>query len=226
MMFEAVILAGGQGTRLKSVTGVLPKPMVDVNGTPFLYRLMQRLESQGCSLIVLSLCYRAEFIIECIQRDVPVKCKVEFAREKYPLDTGGAIKYASRFITAEKFVVLNGDTYSDISLKELFQYSHGCHLVITGVNIEDVSRYGTLELDDTFNVLSLNEKGRAGLGVINSGTYVITTSDIQAYPEEKFSFEQTYVENFKGVFKAFVSEGYFIDIGIPEDYHKLCRKII
>jgi len=224
-MFEAVILAGGQGTRLKSVTGEMPKPMVDVSGLPFLYRLMQRLESQGCSRIVLSLCYRADYIIEKISKDQPVNCSVEFAVEKSPLGTGGAIKLASQCITAEKFVVLNGDTYSDLEYNALFNYAGATDLVISGVYVEDVSRYGTLDLDESCVVLSMNEKGRTGAGIINSGTYVITTHDIQKYPNEVFSFEQHYVQEFKGSFKAFVSEGYFIDIGIPEDYYQACLKL-
>jgi len=219
-MFETVILAGGQGTRLKSITGDLPKPMVDVNGIPFLYRLMKRLESQGCSHIVLSLCYNADYIIDCVTKDQPVSCLVSFAVEKKPLDTGGAIKFSSTHITSDKFVVLNGDTYSDLDYKALVYYAKSYNLVISGVHIDDVSRYGTLDVDDDDTVLSMNEKGRVGSGIINSGTYVITTDNIQNFAEDKFSFEQDYVQEFNGSFKAFISDGYFIDIGIPEDYAK------
>ncbi len=222
-MFEAVILAGGKGTRLKSVTGDLPKPMVEVNSVPFLYRLMQRLESQGCSRIVLSLCYRAEYIIQRVNDDSPVDCPVDFAVEQSPLGTGGAIKLASKFITAGKFVVLNGDTFSDIDCNELFEYADSSDLVISGVHIDEVSRYGTLDVDEKGTVLSMNEKGRTGSGIINSGTYVITTTNIQDFVDDTFSFEQDYVQSFRGSFKAFVSDGYFIDIGIPEDYIKASR---
>jgi len=222
-MFEAVILAGGRGTRLKSVTGDLPKPMIDVCEMPFLYRLMKRLESQGCSRIVLSLCYRADYIIDRIKADNPVGCPVGFAVESQPLGTGGAIKLASKSIGAEKFVVLNGDTYSDIDYKELFNYAVNSDLVISGVHIEDVSRYGTLDIDENNAVLAMNEKGRSGDGIINSGIYVITTADIGNFGDETFSFEQDYVQKFSGCFKAFVTNGYFIDIGIPEDYEKATR---
>ena len=221
-MFEAVILAGGQGTRLKSVTGDLPKPMVDVNGTPFLYRLMKRLESQGCSHIVLSLCYRADYIIERVTQDRPVSCKVEFAIEEEPLDTGGAIKLSSNFVNSDKFIVLNGDTYSDLDYNALFEYSKQTHLVISGVYIDDVSRYGTLNIDSNDNVISMNEKGLTGAGIINSGTYVIRTDDIKSFPNTRFSFEQDFIQQYSDSFKAYVYEGYFIDIGIPEDYYKFC----
>jgi len=224
-MFEAVILAGGQGTRLKSVTGELPKPMVDVNGIPFLYRLMGRLEEQGCQRIVLSLCYRASYIIERINNDQPVSCVVNFAVEKEPLDTGGAIKYAAQYITTEKFVVLNGDTYSDLDYNELVKHAITSGLVICGVYIDDVSRYGTLDIGYNNTIKSMNEKGSTGAGIINSGTYVITTNEITTFDKDIFSFERDYVGQYSGTFTAFVSKGYFIDIGIPEDYHKICQQI-
>ncbi|MEW6994791.1 nucleotidyltransferase family protein [Colwelliaceae bacterium MEBiC 14330] len=224
-MFEALILAGGQGTRLKSVTGELPKPMVDVNGIPFLYRLMKRLEQQGCQRIVLSLCYRADYIIEQIRNDQPVSCAVDFAVEKQPLDTGGAIKYAAQYITTDKFVVLNGDTFSDLDYNELVQHAITSDLVICGVHVEDVSRYGTLDIAENNTIKSMNEKGSTGSGIINSGTYVISTNEIASVEKDIFSFERDYVKNYTGVFTAFISKGYFIDIGIPEDYHKICQQI-
>lgn len=224
-MFEAVILAGGQGTRLKSVTGELPKPMVDMGGTPFLYRLMQRLEGQGCSRIVLSLCYQADYIVERVRADKPISIPVDFVIETTPLGTGGAIKLAANVIKADKFLVLNGDTFSDIDYQALMDYALQADLVICGVYIEDVSRYGTLELGTDKAVLAMYEKGRSGPGFINSGTYVITTADIKAVDATTFSFEQNFVQGYQRRFKAFVSNGYFIDIGIPEDYYRACQTL-
>lgn len=224
-MFEAVILAGGQGTRLKSVTGELPKPMVDVGGIPFLYRLMQRLESKGCSRIVLSLCYKADYIVERVRFDKPVSIPVCFVIEKSPLGTGGAIKLAADIIDTERFLVLNGDTFSDIDYRALMDYAQQADLVICGVHIEDVSRYGTLELAGDNTVLAMLEKGCSGPGVINSGTYVITTADMKAVDVTTFSFEQDFVQGYQRRFKAFVSNGYFIDIGIPEDYYRACQTL-
>ncbi|MDE1223758.1 nucleotidyltransferase family protein [Vibrio aestuarianus] len=224
-MFEALILAGGKGTRLKSVTGDLPKPMVEVNGQPFLYILMKRLVEQGCSRIVLSLCYQAEYIIERINRDKPVSCEVDFVVEEYPFGTGGAIKLASSKINSSKFLVLNGDTMSEIDYQSMFDFSKDTDLVISGVNIDDVSRYGTLKLDEKNNVVAMLEKGVTGGGVINSGIYLIKTDLIRNFPLTEFSFENDFVKSFNGKFKAFVSNGYFVDIGIPEDYYKACKTI-
>ena len=224
-MFEAVILAGGQGTRLKSVTGELPKPMLDVNGSPFLYVLMKRLEESGCNHIILSLCYRAHYIIDKINNDKPVKCPVDFVIEDTPLGTGGGVKLSAKKANSEKLVIINGDTYCDINYDSLIDYSSQSDFTICAVHVDDVSRYGTLDIDSNNNILSLNEKETTGAGYINGGTYVIKAADITRFPKDQFSFEKDYIPLFKGKLKAFISRTYFIDIGIPEDYYTLCRKI-
>jgi D-glycero-alpha-D-manno-heptose 1-phosphate guanylyltransferase len=222
-MFEAIILAGGKGTRLKSVTGDLPKPMVDIGGQPFLYLIMKRLEQQGCRHIVLSLCYAADLIIERVKKDKPVDIKVDFCVEAEPLGTGGAIKLAANMIENDSFVVLNGDTYSEVNYSDVVKFSEATDLVICGVEVSDVSRYGTLEVDEFNNVKHLVEKGKSGKGIINSGTYVINKNSILSFASDVFSFEQDYVQNFNLSFRAYISDGYFIDIGIPEDYYKACK---
>lgn len=224
-MFEAVILAGGQGTRLKAITGELPKPMIDVNGIPFLYRLMKRLELQGCSKIIVSLGYKADLIIERITKDCPVSCEVDFAIESSPLGTGGAIKLAASKITADTFIALNGDTFCDIDYNEFIKFSADAQLTISGVFVDDVSRYGTLDLDNNNNVKSMREKGGLGAGLINSGMYVIRTEEILSFELEEFSFEKDYVQTYQGSFIAYKTDGCFIDIGIPEDYHRACEII-
>ncbi|EOW9250405.1 TPA: nucleotidyltransferase family protein [Vibrio cholerae] len=224
-MFEAVILAGGMGTRLKSVSGDIPKPMVDVNGKPFLYRTMQRLEAQGCSKIVLSLCYKADYIMERINIDKPVNCQVIFTVEESPLGTGGAIKLAASKISADKFVALNGDTHCEINYIDFLDFSQGNQLAISGVFVDDVSRYGSLILDSDNNVLSMKEKGSFGSGVINSGIYVVNTNEVLNFDSNSFSFEEDFFQNYLGSIKAFLTDGLFIDIGIPEDYYKACKMI-
>ncbi len=221
-MFEAVILAGGFGTRLKTISGDLPKPMVDVAGAPFLYRLMRKLEACGCDRIVLSLGYRADYIIDSVTRDQPVDCTVDFSVETVPLGTGGAIKKAATYIGADKFVVLNGDSFSDIDYAKFYGASVNTDLLISGVVVDEVSRYGSLELTSDNKVTALVEKGRTGKGIINSGIYVVTKQDIVSKEKDVFSFEEDFVQGYSGRFYAFVTDGYFVDIGIPGDYHAAC----
>ncbi|HIH0818838.1 TPA: nucleotidyltransferase family protein [Vibrio cholerae] len=223
-MYDVVILAGGLGTRLKTISGEIPKPMVDISGQPFLYRLMKYLEQQGVRRIILSLSYRADYIINRIKNDNPVNCEIEFVVEEEPLGTGGAIKLATSKVTTDKFIVLNGDTYCELDYDKFIKTSESAKLLISGVEIEDVSRYGSLLLDNENNVLAMIEKGLSGPGIINSGTYVLCKTSIQSFPQDEFSFETDFLPVFDGVFKAYTSKPYFIDIGMPEDYHKACEK--
>lgn len=223
-MYDVVILAGGLGTRLKSVSGDIPKPMVDVSGVPFLYRLMKYLEAQGVQRIILSLSYKADYIIDRVVNDNPVSCDVDFVIENEPLGTGGAIKFASSKVSTDKLIVLNGDTYCELDYAQFIEASKETDLLISGVEISEVSRYGSLDLDDNYNVKAMVEKGRQGKGIINSGIYIISKDVINNFPLEKFSFESDFISTFEGIFRAFVSSSYFIDIGIPEDYYAACEK--
>ena len=114
-MFDAVVLMGGFGTRLNSISNGIPKPMMPVNGVPFVYRLFKKLENAGCSRIICSLHYQAAQIIDQINNDKPVNCDLIFVVEEEPLGTGGALKLASDFAERDKFLALNGDTYSSLN---------------------------------------------------------------------------------------------------------------
>ena len=217
-MFEAVILAGGLGRRLRSVTGDVPKPMVDINGEPFLYKLLRRLESAGCSQIILSLGYRSEYIIERVSRDKVVDCDVKFSVENRPLGTGGGLKLASQYLSGTHFLALNGDTYSGLDFRSFFDGCVESHVdfALAGVSVEDCSRYGTLHINyDDMKLIGLNEKGVSGPGVINSGTYVMRKTLITTMEPDEFSLERDFIPRGSDVM---LFDGYFLDLGIPSDY--------
>lgn len=224
-MFEAVILMGGFGSRLKSVSGDTPKPMVEVGGRPFVYHLLEKLEKAGCQRIVLSLHYQADNIKKKILDDSPVDCELVFVVEDSPRGTGGGIKLAAQYIKGKNFLALNGDTYCEIDYLDFFQKSQGNDLVISGVVVEDGERYGSLSFDSDYNLLSMTEKGDKGPSVINSGTYFIKTSAINEFCESKFSFEKSFIPCMVDFTKVYIFEGNFIDIGIPDDYFK-AREIL
>lgn len=217
-MFECVILAGGFGTRLKSVSKNIPKPMMPIGEQPFLYILMKNLEKHGCSNIVLSLHYESDYIKERIIQDNPVKCNVNFVIEPEPLGTGGAIKYACSKVYDERFIVLNGDTYQNLNYLDFYNSSSSSDLLISAVKIDVNSRYGSIAIDSNMNVLSIDSGTSSNL--INSGTYRLKKSDIISFKEDVFSFENDFLVNFQGNFKAYINENIFIDIGIPEDYFR------
>lgn len=222
-MFECVILAGGFGTRLKSISGNIPKPMVKVGDSPFLYKLMRNLEEQGCNNIVISTHFEADYIIKNISHDKPVSCNIDFVVEDQPLGTGGAIKFASEKIKSDKFIVINGDTYHDLDYLDFIQNSNHSDLLISAVKVDNCSRYGSISVDSEYNIISLYTNSISTSGVINSGTYAIKKSDIQSFNADIFSFEDDFLKTYQGKFKAYINENIFIDIGIPEDYHRACE---
>jgi D-glycero-alpha-D-manno-heptose 1-phosphate guanylyltransferase len=207
------------------VSGDIPKPMVDLNGRPFLYKLMEQLEGYGCKSITLALGYRADYIISKILEDRPVNCAVNFSIEESSLGTGGAIKLAATHVTGDKFLVLNGDTFSEVDFLSMYKTAYDYNLVISGIRVADASRYGTLSVSCDGQVLGMNEKGSSGPGIVNSGSYIVTKSDIMNFKMDSFSFEEDYIPSLIDSFFAYITQSYFIDIGVPEDYYKACKKI-
>jgi len=219
-MFEAIVLAGGKGTRLKSVSGEIPKPMVPVAGKPFIYWILEKLEAEGASKVILAVGYNADYIIDAITKDNPVGIELEFVKEEEPLGTGGALVNAAKSISSDHFLVLNGDSFIDINFLDFFGKSLSCDVMIAGVVVTDASRYGTILVDEEDNILSLLEKGVTGEGLINSGVYSLKKDVLQNFKSNPFSFEAEFLAVFRGSFKVCKVEGYFIDIGIPDDYHR------
>lgn len=228
-MFEAVILAGGFGTRLKSITGTLPKPMVDIGGEPFLFKLMRDLEAQGCSKIILSLHYGAQIILDQLSAKSVVKCSVDYVVEDTPLDTGGALKLAATKVKNPYFLAINGDTWTGLKISKFLEnsLSRKADVTIAGIWVDDVSRYGSIEVHpDTGRLISIHEKRVSGPGVINSGTYLINKDSIFSYPAEKFSLEKEFFRAAEKKFYVYQYNGYFIDIGIPEDFNRACKDLV
>ena len=220
--FQAIVLAGGFGTRLRSVSGETPKPMMAVGGMPFIYHILRRLEACGANSIVLALHYNASQMIDQISRDRPVECDLQFSVERAPLGTGGAIKQAASFLVDESFLVVNGDTYLDIDYFDLKQASVDYELFVGAVYVDDRSRYGALQLSHSGNVHYVG-KGFSSPGPINSGAYVVSRSSILSFQADQFAFEEDYVQHFSGAFGAKIYNTDFIDIGVPEDYFNAMR---
>lgn len=219
---EVVILAGGLGTRLKSVVSG-PKCMAEINGYPFLHYLFSYLESYRPSRVILSLGYKHEEVEEWVNaRSFPYP--VVFKVETEPLGTGGAIRYALTEATEEEVVILNGDTLFQVDLRQLvdFHRSRKAKASLALKPMHCFDRYGIVRYyPETGEILSFEEKKPCSYGVINGGIYVINRGQLAAFPG-KFSMEKDFFEKevIKGGLFGFVSDTYFIDIGIPEDYRK------
>lgn len=224
MRREAIILAGGFGTRLREVVADVPKPIAPIADQPFLNYIFKYLKHFGFQHVVLSVGYQGEKI-QALYGNEFEGISIDYAFEEEPLGTGGAIKFSLEKTTAEEVLVLNGDTFFEVDLDELYQVHDNWLADVTMVlrEVEKPDRYGTVVLGDYHRVKQFNEK-QNGLdsGLINGGVYLIDKGAFDHLPlPQKFSIEQDYFSTFLEELKihGFTSQGYFIDIGIPSDYH-------
>lgn len=221
---EAVVLAGGLGTRLRSVVSDLPKCMANVAGNPFLYYILKYLSDNKISHVILSLGYKHEHIVDWVKK-TEWPFKITFSIEDKPLGTGGAIKQALSHATEKQILVMNGDTFFNIRLEEFFSNHRvkNAQVSIALKPMRNFDRYGSVEVDADLKVLSFNEKRYFDSGQINGGVYLINLeSGLFDSHNGRFSFESDILEAMVGKldFYGFVNDGYFIDIGIPADYAK------
>lgn len=221
LMMDAIILAGGRGTRLSGTVPDLPKPMAPVAGRPFVSYLLNKLTSQGFMHICLSTGYKAD-VIERYFGPSYGGAQIAYVRETSPLGTGGAIRAALPFVGAPDVFVLNGDTIADVDLRAMYaQHKRsGDLLTVALMQVPDSARYGTVRMS-AGHIERFSEKGLGGQGCINVGIYLLRRDLFDSLPlPEVFSFEKEILTDRPGDLRpgAFLSEGYFIDIGIPEDY--------
>lgn len=224
MIKEAIILAGGLGTRLQSVVSDVPKCMAPVSGIPFIHFIITYLKKEGIERLILSLGYKSEMVIEYTSKTFP-GLQIEYVIEKNPLGTGGAIKLACSKAKSADVFILNGDTLFNINLKDLsaFHSARKADLTVALKEMSNFSRYGAVELDKDHAVKAFHEKKFYEKGFINGGVYVLNIKSFM--PEglpDVFSFEKDFLEKNTGKkkFYGLECEYYFIDIGIPEDYER------
>lgn len=222
-MREAVVLAGGFGTRLRSVVSDVPKPMAPVAGRPFLAYLLDCIERQGYGHVVLATGYMHEKVEECFgQRYRGIS--IDYARETSPLGTGGAMLNALQHCTEERITVLNGDTLFLVDHDELCRLAdeRTTGLAIAVRRVEDAGRYGSVEVAADGRITAFREKDPlTGPGLINGGIYRLHRSIFDGWRcGQTFSFEKEIMQSRyrEEAFYAYASDAYFIDIGIPDDY--------
>lgn len=222
---EVIVLAGGLGLRLRGVVRDVPKVMADVNGRPFLSYILDYLGENGFTYAILSVGYKYETIKKYFQEEYK-NIKIDYAVEDEPLGTGGAIKRSFELVKGSNAMVINGDTMFRVNYKSFIDFHNekdsGFSLLLR--EVDNVERFGSVETDNEDRIVDFSEKGKkSGKGEINGGIYLIDKSffDKWTFPE-KFSIEKEGFEKLYKIYKFYakVSPGYFIDIGIPEDYIK------
>lgn len=219
---QAIILAGGFGTRLSSVVPDRPKPMALIDGRPFLSWLLEYMHGQGVTEAVLCVHHHARRMMEHFgARHVGVDLR--YSVESKPLGTGGAIRQAMIMLDpAQPIFVLNGDSLIDLNYRMMLahHHRHGSRITLAAEHMPDCSRYSQLTLSKN-HVLHYETLGHAAPGHISVGFYVISPNVFDGFSlPETFSFEREFLHPHTPVLAPAVYTGvhYFIDIGVPEDY--------
>lgn len=224
MTKEAIILAGGLGTRLRDAVPDLPKCMAPVKGRPFLDYVIDHLRKEGIEHFIFSLGYRHDIIAGHLEKNFR-DLSFSLSLEDEPLGTGGAVKLACTKANEENVVVTNGDTLFKINIDKLDSFHRQQHAVCTLVlkPMRNFDRYGVVETDEENRIISFREKMYYESGLINGGVYEINRQQFLSlgFPE-KFSFEKDFLEKYHSSIKmsGLEQDAYFIDIGIPEDYRR------
>ena len=219
---EAIVLAGGLGTRLKSSIGNYPKCMAPVNGKPFLNYLFHYLQSENIERVILSLGYEHQIVLDWL-RTQQLSFALDNVIEYEPLGTGGGIHLAMQKVKDDNVVVLNGDTLFQVPLQEQLSFHEKCGATTTLAlkEMHQFDRYGAVNIDANNCITSFSEKKYNDVGLINGGIYILSKKAFfEKNLPEKFSFEKEYLERFlkERKFYGFNCSNYFIDIGIPADY--------
>ena len=226
MLNTAIILAGGMGTRLKTIISDLPKPMAPIMNVPFLTYQLNYLKYFGIKKVIFSVGYLSEKIIAHYNQSFE-NINIEYSIEKNPLGTGGGIRMAMSNLNEDLVLILNGDSFFDLNLEQFYNLHHeqksDFSLALRYVNNSE--RYGNIEFNSSNQITSFIEKNQLNQsGYINAGVYILSKKLYlqNTKPDINFSIEKDFFEKQLNqlIIKGFEFKDYFIDIGIPEDYLK------
>jgi mannose-1-phosphate guanylyltransferase len=231
---QAVILVGGEGTRLRPLTYTIPKPLIPMMNLPFLSFQIELCKRFGIMDIILSTNYLSSVFEEVFGDGSEWGVKLTFVTEKEPLDTCGAVKNVERYIHGP-FLVFNGDVLTDLDLSRLIEYHQEKRAIatLTLVRVEDPSAYGLVPLDSEGRIREFLEKpgpDQLVTNLINAGTYVLEPEVLDRVPPgQRYSFERqlfpSLLQEGEAMF-GYPSEGYWIDIGTPRKYLAAHRDIL
>ena len=231
MLPTALILAGGLGTRLRSVFSSGPKCMVPVSGRPFLEYMIEWLTRAGVYRINICVGYKRSHIQKWFGRGRQWGADISYTVEQSPLGTGGALRNARQIVSGDRVFVLNGDTFVDVDLRKLLEFDERSQGMgsIALAHVADASRYGTVDVGEDSRIVRFKEKAAINdenipqqhRALINAGVYVLQRTVLDRIPEGPVSLEKTvFPDLLEAGLYGFQDTGYFIDIGIPEDLQR------
>lgn len=232
---QAVIIAGGLGTRLRPLTITCPKPLIPIVGKPILQYQIELIKKIGISDIILCLNYKKDLIEDYFKERKKIGVKLNYCIEEVPLGTGGAVKNAEEYLKSEEFFVFNGDVLTDMNLEDLLKFhkKKKSMVTITLTPVEDPTPYGLVLMDKDNRVTQFLEKPspqQVVTNTINAGIYIISRDVLKNIPEGKvYSLERELYPKLlnQGVpIYGYVSSNYWLDIGTPKKYLQAHQDIL
>jgi D-glycero-alpha-D-manno-heptose 1-phosphate guanylyltransferase len=216
----ALILAGGLGTRLRSVVADRPKVLAEVDGVPFVFHLLRQLATAGVKHVVLAIGHRGEQVAGVVGSSYG-PMRIEYSREPAPAGTGGALRRALSLLRSASVLVLNGDSYCELDLNHLWIWHHQrpAHGTLSVTRVADARRFGTVATGDDGRIVRFVEKSPAsGPGIVNAGVYLLRRSLIAEIPPAvACSLENELLPRWlaAGIY-GYPRTARFIDIGTPD----------
>lgn len=229
---QAVIVAGGKGTRLRPFTLRSPKPLLPLLEVPFLEWMVHRCKRVGMTDILMNVGYLGEQIESFFGDGSDWDVTIRYVREDTPLDTAGSLVLAKPYFTGDPLVVFNADILTDLDLKAVMarHAESGAIATLTLTRVEDITAFGLVETDEGGRILAFREKpspeeaATITTNTINAGTYILEPSIFDRYPAgEPLSFERTVFPGLlesDGMMHSFIHEGYWRDLGKPPSYYQ------
>ena len=215
-LLTPLILAGGRGSRLKSKTKKIPKPLLKVNDKYFIKYIFDKLLSVGFQEVFVSISYLKDTFMNYIG-DNYKGLSINYLIEEEPLGTGGSVKNAFKKLNVKNLMIFNGDSYSDFNLKLLINnFKSNSRNTILLCKIQNSCRFGSVIFDNNLKIKKFVEKKHLSRGYVNAGIYMLDNSILKIEKNE-FSIEKDYFEKCQVFdFYGYLFEGDFIDIGTLE----------
>lgn len=219
---QAVIMAGGLGTRLRPLTNDIPKPMVKIIDKPIIQCIIENLAKHGVRDIIVTLGYKPESITDFLGDGSQFGVRVRYSIEDSPLGTAGGVKNVQDMLE-DTFVVMSGDALTDINISALLHrhFSHDGNVTMTVVETENVSSFGVVGEDTRGRVVDFVEKPQTlTAGLVNTGIYVMEKCVLDKIPYgQKYDFARDLFPQILGSIYTYHLEGYWSDIGTLSSYY-------
>jgi mannose-1-phosphate guanylyltransferase len=230
---DAIVLVGGQGTRLRPLTLTAPKPMLPTAGVPFLSHLLSRIQAVGVEHVVLSTSYQVDVFADHFGDGRSLGLDLEYVTEDVPLGTAGGIRNVAGRLRSDDVLIFNGDVLSGVDLDALVKTHHegGADVTLHLTRVPDPRAFGSVPTDDAGRVLAFLEKSPEPVtDQINAGCYLFRRSIVDLIPAGRpVSVER---ETFPGLLAAgatvlgYVDSTYWLDIGTPANFVQGCRDLV